>query len=118
MLDVLRQVNIGRKATVKARLNISAARKRSGARPPKAGPAWSEAEDSLVRTLPPNEVAERTGRTLKAVYMRRFTLKSAWTKNEDRLARELPAQEAALKTGRTLAAVYQRRFRTKANFRS
>jgi hypothetical protein len=36
--------------------------------------AWSEAEDSLVRTLAPAQAARRTGRTLRAVYARRFKL--------------------------------------------
>jgi hypothetical protein len=35
---------------------------------------WTPAEDELVRTLPPAEAAERTGRTLAAVYRRRFAL--------------------------------------------
>lgn len=52
-----------------------------------AGEAWPErvgtdrpatgtpAEDELVRTLPPAEVAAKTGRTLGAVYSRRCVLK-------------------------------------------
>ena len=35
---------------------------------------WTPAEDELVRTLPPAEAAERTGRTLPAVYQRRHDL--------------------------------------------
>ena len=35
---------------------------------------WTPAEDELVRTLPPAEAAERTGRTLPAVYQRRHHL--------------------------------------------
>src|SRR4051794_13319235 len=30
---------------------------------------WTPGEDYLLRTLPPKEVARRTGRSLKAVYM-------------------------------------------------
>jgi hypothetical protein len=37
-------------------------------------PLWTVAEDELVRTLPPREAAERTGRTLAAVYQRRHLL--------------------------------------------
>jgi len=32
---------------------------------------WAAAEDTLVRTLPAKEVAQKTGRTLRAVYDRR-----------------------------------------------
>jgi hypothetical protein len=35
---------------------------------------WTPAEDELVRTLPPAEVARRTGRTPGAVYQRRRIL--------------------------------------------
>jgi hypothetical protein len=41
---------------------------------PKAARPWTEAEDSLVRTLPAAEAAARTGRTLDAVYCRRHVL--------------------------------------------
>jgi hypothetical protein len=36
---------------------------------------WTEEEDELVRTLPPAEVAEKTGRTLVAVRIRRRLLR-------------------------------------------
>jgi hypothetical protein len=36
--------------------------------------AWTPAEDERVRTLPPAEAAERTGRTLRAVLTRRHLL--------------------------------------------
>jgi hypothetical protein len=36
--------------------------------------AWTRKEDKLVRTMPPAEVASRTGRTLTAVYDRRSLL--------------------------------------------
>jgi hypothetical protein len=35
---------------------------------------WTAAEDELVWTLPAEEVAQRTGRSLAAVYKRRFRL--------------------------------------------
>jgi hypothetical protein len=35
---------------------------------------WTPGEDELVRTLPPAEVARRTGRTPGAVYSRRYDL--------------------------------------------
>jgi hypothetical protein len=40
--------------------------------PPAGG--WTAAEDDLVRTLPAKEAAQRTGRTLAAVYQRRHVL--------------------------------------------
>jgi hypothetical protein len=50
------------------------ARKRNPpARPGQARP-WTEAEDELIRTLKPSEAARRTGRTLSAVYARRYIL--------------------------------------------
>jgi hypothetical protein len=36
---------------------------------------WTEAEDELVRTLPPAEAAQRTGRAINAVYDRRSQLR-------------------------------------------
>jgi hypothetical protein len=47
--------------------------RRWGPRPGRWG-RWTEAEDELVRTLPPAEAARRTGRTLAAVYVRRGAL--------------------------------------------
>ncbi len=41
---------------------------------PSGGRAWTPGEDDLVRTLPPAEVARRTGRSLLAVYVRRDEL--------------------------------------------
>jgi hypothetical protein len=35
---------------------------------------WTAEEDELLRTLPAEEVAERTGRTLTAIYTRRRRL--------------------------------------------
>ena len=35
---------------------------------------WTAEEDDLVQTLPAKEAAERTGRTLEAVYSRRSEL--------------------------------------------
>jgi hypothetical protein len=54
-----------------SRRTMSAAQRRRGARPPKAGRPWTPREDDLVRRLPAPEVARRTGRTLGAVYGRR-----------------------------------------------
>jgi hypothetical protein len=56
------------------RAKMSAAHRRRGTRPPKAGRPWTEAEDVLVRELPPAEVVRQTGRTLVAVWSRRRVL--------------------------------------------
>ena len=40
------------------------------AAPPRRSHPWLPEEDELLRTLPPAEVARRTGRTLLAVYVR------------------------------------------------
>jgi transposase-like protein len=56
------------------RQRMSEAHRRRGTRPPAAGPAWSKAHDRLVLALPPAEVAKRTGRTISAVYSRRWQL--------------------------------------------
>jgi len=64
----------GRKHTAEARAKMSVAQRRRGARPPKAGRAWTTEEGALVRSLPASEVVNRTGRTLQAVYDRRSIL--------------------------------------------
>jgi len=68
------EANRGRKHTAEARAKMSAAQRRRGARPPKAGRAWTAEEDAQVRGLPALEVVSRTGRTLQAVYSRRNEL--------------------------------------------
>jgi hypothetical protein len=80
---------------------------------------WTPAEDKLVRTLPPQEVAQQTGRSLEAVYQRRCQLGVTaptghrifrrWTRQEDTWVRTLPAREVAQRTGRSLTSVYVRR---------
>ena len=42
---------------------------------PGAGRPWTEAEDQLVRTLSPQEAAERTGRPVTAIWARRRKLR-------------------------------------------
>jgi hypothetical protein len=74
---ILLKASLGRKTTAKARRNMSAAQKRRGVMPPAAqGPAWTAEENQLLWTLPAKEVARRTGRTLRAVYMRRFVARA------------------------------------------
>jgi len=64
------EANRGRKHTTEPRAKMSASQRRRGARPPKAGRAWTAEEDALVRQLDPTKVVSRTGRTLQAVYSR------------------------------------------------
>jgi hypothetical protein len=84
-----------------------------GASPARSPAPWTAEEDELVWTLPPAEVARRTGHTLGAVYHRRHLLGVSpawrWTPEEDELVRTLPAKEVARRTGHTLGAVYDRR---------
>jgi hypothetical protein len=53
---------------------MSEAQKRRGAWPPAADKPWEPWEDELVRTLPRNEAARRTGRPVSSVTGRRRTL--------------------------------------------
>jgi hypothetical protein len=64
----------GKTHTEEARRKMSEANKRRGAWPPAAGKPWQPWEDELVRTLPRNEVACRTGRTAGSVTGRRQSL--------------------------------------------
>jgi hypothetical protein len=69
--DALRAANQGRPQSEETRAKRRAAHLARGTRPPAAGRAWESWEDEALRTMPPSEVAEKTGRTLKAVYLRR-----------------------------------------------
>jgi hypothetical protein len=53
---------------------MSVAHKRRGTRPPAAGRAWEAWEDKLLKAKPPAVVVKTTGRTLKAVFLRRHKL--------------------------------------------
>jgi hypothetical protein len=53
-----------------ARRRISEAHRRRGKLVP-GTVVWTPEEDELLETLPAEEVARRTGRTLKAIYTRR-----------------------------------------------
>jgi hypothetical protein len=65
----------GRKLTAARRAKISAANLRNGNRPAKDRKRlWTAREDALVVRLRPLDVAKRTGRTLSAVYTRRYLL--------------------------------------------
>jgi len=73
--EAMRQASIGRKPSDEARRNMSEAQRKRGARPPKAGRAWTAEEDALLMQLPGAEVARRTGRSISAVHSRRRKLK-------------------------------------------
>ena len=75
VLEALRKANTGRRPSEETRRKMSEAHRRRGTRPPWLNPAWTAEEDSLLRTLTPKEVAERTGRTVTAVRARRLLLK-------------------------------------------
>jgi hypothetical protein len=47
---------------------------RGTGRPRRRSQPWTAEEEALVRTLPPAEAARRTGRSLEAVYVRRYRL--------------------------------------------
>jgi hypothetical protein len=79
-----------------------------------------------VRTLRPDEVVKRTGRTLNAVWSRRrtlglpdgranrrmsMTMAGRWTPEENELIKRLPSAEAAKRLDRTQIAVWNRRRR-------
>lgn len=74
-MEKLRQANTGRKLSAATKQAMSVSHRKRGTRPPWLKPAWTAAEDVLLEKLPPAEVAERTGRTLQAINMRRSLLK-------------------------------------------
>jgi hypothetical protein len=74
VVEAVAAAHRGKAASDETRAKIREAQRRRGTRPPKAGRPWTDAEDELLRTLPPAEVARRTGRTLTAVYGRRAVL--------------------------------------------
>jgi hypothetical protein len=59
--------------TEEARRKVSEAHRRRGVVGP-GHPLWAPEEDELLRTLPPAEVARRTGRSPKAATSRRMSL--------------------------------------------
>ena len=74
VIEAMRKANLGRLHSTETRRKMSEAHKRRGTRPPAAGRAWTPEEDALIGSLPPNEVARRTGRSLVAVGTRRRKL--------------------------------------------
>jgi hypothetical protein len=72
--EAVRRALKGRKLSEATRRKMSEAHRRRGTRPPAAGRPWTAEEDRLLPRLPPPDVAERTGRSLSAVYSRRREL--------------------------------------------
>jgi hypothetical protein len=74
VVAAMRQRQLGKRPSKATRAKMSEAHRRRGTRPQWLNAGWSAAEDELCRSLPPHEVAKRTGRTLPAVYSRRSQL--------------------------------------------
>lgn len=74
VVEAMSAARLGKHATEETRRKMSAAHRRRGTRPPNAGRAWTAEEDGLLGTLPDEEVARRTSRTLGAVRCRRALL--------------------------------------------
>jgi hypothetical protein len=74
VVEAVRQAHLGKPASEETRQRMSKTHRRRGTLVPGTVP-WSPEEDELVRTLPAEEVAQRTGRSLQAVYARRSKLK-------------------------------------------
>jgi hypothetical protein len=73
VMEAMHAARRGLPHTDEARQRMSATHRRRGTLVPGTVP-WAADEDELVRTLPAEEVARRTGRSLQAVYKRRFRL--------------------------------------------
>lgn len=76
VLEAVRKASIGRIASAETRRRLSESQKRHQAEHPRAN-HWKPSEDRLVLKLKPKAAAERTGRTVAAVYYRRDRLRSA-----------------------------------------
>jgi len=73
VLEAMRVARRGTHHTEEARRRMSETHRRRGTLVPGTVP-WTAGEDELVRTLPAEEAARRTGRSLQAVYARRSRL--------------------------------------------
>jgi nucleotide-binding universal stress UspA family protein len=69
VIEAMRKTHLGRPLSAEHRRKLSEAQKRRGTRPPAAALAWAPWEIELLKTLPASEVAEKTGRTLVAVFI-------------------------------------------------
>jgi hypothetical protein len=73
VLEAMHEARRGSHHTEEARQRMSATHRQRGTLVPGTIP-WTAGEDELVRTLPAEEAARRTGRSLQAVYKRRYRL--------------------------------------------
>jgi hypothetical protein len=73
VIEAMRKGRTGKPQSEDARRRMSATHRRRGTLVPGTR-VWTAEEDDLVRTLPPSQVVERTGRTLVAVWSRRRVL--------------------------------------------
>jgi hypothetical protein len=72
--EAMLKASIGRRPSEESRRKMSEAHRRRGTLVPGTIP-WTRKEDALVRTLPAEEVAKKTGRSLSGVYARRRRLR-------------------------------------------
>jgi hypothetical protein len=70
VVEAIRQIWLGSHLTEETRRRMSEAHRKRGTMVPGTIP-WTPEEDELVKTLPAEEAAKRTGRSLSAVYARR-----------------------------------------------
>jgi hypothetical protein len=75
LMKTMHEANRGRKASAQTRRKQSEAHKSRGTWPPSAGRPWMPWEDALLGVVSDAEVAQRTGRTVVAVYRRRNKLR-------------------------------------------
>jgi hypothetical protein len=73
VIEAMRQAQLGMRHTEESRRRMREAHRRRGKLVP-GTIVWTAEEDELLKTLPAEEVAKRTGRNLKAVYARRQRL--------------------------------------------
>ena len=73
--EALRKANTGSKRSEESSGKMSTAHRSRGTRPPKAGRPWSKKEDRGALSLSMKGAAKVTGRTVKAVEMRRVVLR-------------------------------------------
>ena len=71
--EAMLKASLGRRHSEESRRKMSDAHRRRGTLVP-GTITWTREEDELVRTLPAEEVAKRTGRSLSGVYARRRRL--------------------------------------------
>jgi hypothetical protein len=77
VMEALARANRERIVSARTRQKLSEAHRRLGTRPPKAGRPWTPKEDALLGTMPDEQVARLTRRTLNAVLTRRQMLRIA-----------------------------------------